>query len=265
MKRWIKVPTVILPGLIKGKLKMDNNNKNESIRLKICEDYITITDFRNSIDDFYFILTSVAKDIYSNNKIKWKISVESGSNNVVWYPYTQKEVNTAQIINTIKSGIQSLGLNPLRPKHFNNDALEKLQTISRRFWNEKEKKAMAEIIIENEIMPLNNDINQNIKNILSTLFKDYGAIEGRLESINIKNGLKFSVYDNIINRNIKCEFDDNQIEFVKDALAKRVSVNGIIYYDREGLPNKIKALNLIAFKENKNLPSYKDVKGLLKD
>ena len=244
---------------------MSSLSKNSSIQFTIDADMVSASDFKNSIDDLYDILLNMSGNVYGDAKaVTWLVSVESGSNRVVWYPEaSDKNANPAMVIGAINDGIKSLSETDKRPKYFNDNSLFRLRTITRRF-SGKNGKSMASIGTNGKSLPLIHNIQQNINSILSGRHQDYGSVEGVLESISSKRGLYFAVYDKILKRSIRCKFNEMLIDKAKEAFMKKVLVSGSITYDKDGYPQAVKVEEMDIFPPKESLPTYNDILGILR-
>ena len=64
----------------------------------------------------------------------------------------------------------------------------------------------------------------------------FGTILGSLDSISVHKGIEVRVWDENINRPVRCNFTAGQISHATNLLGKRVIVSGMIRSDRNGQP-----------------------------
>lgn len=76
--------------------------------------------------------------------------------------------------------------------------------------------------------------------LLGVHTKAMGSIEGRLQSITERSGLRVSVYDSLTDKAIHCYINDDLMQEAMKAFGKRVNVFGMISYDKAGNPKRIK-------------------------
>ena len=90
----------------------------------------------------------------------------------------------------------------------------------------------------------------NVKALSVQRFRDIGAVEGTLVSVSMaRRPYTFSVRDPIHQRLIPCSFTLEQLDTVRDALWKRVSVRGYITYSEEGIPVRLSAIESLTVLE----------------
>lgn len=59
----------------------------------------------------------------------------------------------------------------------------------------------------------------------------YGAVEGRVETLSRRRGLRFALYDNLYNRAVTCELNEGQEGLMRDAWGRRAIVEGWVSRD----------------------------------
>ena len=98
-------------------------------------------------------------------------------------------------------------------------------------------------------------------------YKDYGTIEGRLETITERSSgsLQFQIRDAMLKQKVRCFFPENLLSEVFDKFRKRVEVSGVIHYRKNGMPISIEAANVISLPDDSELPTAGDVRGILRN
>lgn len=91
-----------------------------------------------------------------------------------------------------------------------------------------------------------------------------GTVEGHISALHDRDRIYFELREDIGERSIKCVVRDDLVERCKDLWRKRVTVHGIVQYDRDGLPLKVDVREIVPFPPDTELPSYRDVRGILR-
>ena len=230
---------------------------------------ITADKLRRGIGDFYSLLDEVGAEVTGQSKAyKWLVSVKKGS--IVFaseplYVGRRKLVDApSKIIRAVKEGIEQLDTKKQRPEYFNDRALELIQDLASlpdakgnglkgiviNFGEEKDKKIGSKYI-------------STIEDILGFESQAFGSIEGKLETLSGRGGLRFNVFDSIHDQSIRCNFYEDLLDLAKDAFEKRVYVYGLINYGPGGYPKSIKVEKMKIFPDQHELPSAYDVCGIL--
>ncbi len=101
---------------------------------------------------------------------------------------------------------------------------------------------------------------------LAGTFKEYGSIEGVLESMDSHVGYQFAIYEPLHNKKIICTKGNDDIPSQAHSLwEKRVEAEGMIKYSSEGIPCEIEVDKLSALIPISGIPNYELTRGILKD
>lgn len=246
---------------------MGVKNKNDVVSLTLKGDKITADKLRRSISDFNALLDEVSAEVTKQKKsINWFVTVKKGG--IVFSPvYVGKDRISAasrQVFGVVKEGIEKLERKSERPDYFNDKALELVQNLAT--LSDSKPHSLEGINIKfgsGKAKSFTSDYVSNIDSILGFESDAYGSVEGKLEAISGRGGLRFNVYDSVHDNSVRCSFSYNHLEKAREAFEKRVHVFGSIKYSLGGFPRSIKVEELKIFPEKKSLPSVFDVCGIL--
>ena len=236
--------------------------------LNIEGDRIPARKFRYSIDLFYDFINEVADNVAGIKKaVDWSVSLKGGSVKLLNKPESKKidQARLMFILNVIDNGIEIIKTQKKRPPFFTDRSLEIIQDLAIIPRKEPEGINNIQLIIQNKKYDLDHKISENIETIMEYKYKALGSIEGKLETISERRGLKFIVYDSLTDRPIRCIFDDELLSEITNAFGKRVYVYGIVYYVKSGIPQTIRVKELKIFPEEHELPSPSEIYGILKE
>lgn len=105
---------------------------------------------------------------------------------------------------------------------------------------------------------------KNIQEFTSPKYSSFGSITGDLESITVHNASEFRVWDELTGKPVRCKFEVEQDQMVKDLLRKRVTVSGEILSNSAGMPISLKLMTLAPAADHA-LPTIEEMRGLIKD
>lgn len=94
--------------------------------------------------------------------------------------------------------------------------------------------------------------------------EDYGSIEGRLQTVTERGRLQFIVYERLWDRPVRCFIPDHLTEEAVAAFRTRVEVYGLIRYRKDGQPVSIDVDEIVGFPPDAEIPSFRDVHGILR-
>jgi hypothetical protein len=217
------------------------------------------------LDYFYAFIedltTSVAGD---KNAIKWNVNMKEGSIRLLNAAYSDYEHAHAipEIYTCIKSGINALGYEAVRPDKYTDSILKKL----RRLASLKKDGINYKIKMDNDEVEIRSDILiNNINTVLSWKYEDYGSVEGKLQSISSRGELKFILYECLTDKAVKCVFQEDLLAKAVQSFNKRIYVFGILRYNNTHDPVSIVVQELDVFPDDNDLPTFSEMKGILGD
>lgn len=91
-----------------------------------------------------------------------------------------------------------------------------------------------------------------------------GTVEGHISALHDGRTIYFELREPIGEHSIKCVVKDDLVETCRDLWRQRVTVHGIVQYDRDGRPFKVDVREIVPFPPDTELPSYRDVRGILR-
>ena len=243
----------------------DKQNTQNTIIFEIDGSRITAEKFTHGIRTFFKLIEDVALDVTGKRKaIDWIVSVKPGSITLCATPEST-EMSTELVdetINAIGNGIESISQKEIRPPHFSDNALEDLYHLGDLVGLGDQGIDKIRIKINGKPNELSPHTVAYVDKILGVSSKAYGTIDGKLETIYLHGTRKFSIYDEITNKEIKCRFDEEMYDKVIAGIRKRVSVYGLIKYRRNGEPANVEIESFRIFPEDSELPKFKDMIGL---
>jgi hypothetical protein len=95
-------------------------------------------------------------------------------------------------------------------------------------------------------------------------FAAYGAIDGRVETLTRRRGLRFVLYDTVTDRAISCYLGSDQEDMIRDVWGKRAVVEGWISRDPlTGRPTTIRQITRVMTVDEVPPGSYLRARGIL--
>ena len=236
------------------------------ITLEIDREEIPINDFKKAVDEFLGLIKEVTKaSLPTKDNSAWLVKVYPGSAGigVVKKPgiFTNEEVSIVR--NNINNGLILLGRGERHPS-FNDKAVEHSRKLGNLFFDSK---IPSKIRIwgekDNPPIDITKIISAKATYLLEAAYEDDGTVEGFLEKLSGHGRLEFVVYDLIDNRAIICEVSQDKLKEAWGAFLKRVEVIGTVRYRRDGLPDSVKAKEIVPFPPKEEIPDLKTIRNLL--
>lgn len=122
-----------------------------------------------------------------------------------------------------------------------------------------------EVAYQSDVEHLTAQASVNVDLLLPTTHTSLGSIEGRIEAISIHGDTKFVVYQDGTNKAVTCKFPREWLDRVKAALGGRVSVAGVVHWNRRNEPVRVDGEDLREMKSREELPSIVQLAGSIPD
>lgn len=244
-----------------------NISRTNTIRLEISGSKITADKFTRSVRTFFDLINDVATDVAGKRGvIEWIVSVEPGS---IGLCATAESTNrspaiASRTVRVFGNGLKAVSRRARRPAHFSDNALTKLFELGNIVGLGDEGLDHVRIGTGETWNELSPASVAYVDEILGTRTRAYGTIEGDLLALKVKDRLMFWVTETLTRKDVKCFFGDEIFNDVIAAVRKRVSAYGLIRYRKNGEPASVEIEKLTVFPEERNLPTFADMVGILK-
>lgn len=137
----------------------------------------------------------------------------------------------------------------------------------------RDLKRLAEVVnedtevrlwIKKEPVRLSQKIAATIGEYYGAGYKDYGSVEGKLQVVSERGSYRAEITDPLTNAAIKCFLENDLLQTALGLFGQRVEAYGKVRYRADGFLLSIEVEELMAITPPENIPSFKDVKGILK-
>ena len=245
------------------------NTPKGSVTLALEGDAIPSDKFKQAITSFLDIIESVSHEAVGDGaKIKWNISVKSGSAIVSATPEYTKESRQAikSVVSAIPGGIKELSRGvATAPKFFSPSTMRAVKRLA----NVHDIGGNGLTLIRISTSRFNRVVTHKVaataNAIIGATYEAYGSIEGKLQALRDRDGFKFTVFDSLFDRGIECYVNEELIPSAINGFRKRVRVSGVVQYNKGGLPVSINATDIFQFLPNNKLPGAADVRGIFQN
>jgi len=101
----------------------------------------------------------------------------------------------------------------------------------------------------------------NAEEVIDAGFYDMpSSVDGKLDIVNVHVGPRFSIFDDVTGREIRCRFPESMLEMVKGNLGKKITASGIVRFNSAtDHPTSINVDNLEPLEDNENIPSLEEM------
>lgn len=237
------------------------------------EGRVTLTSLTRIVESWTGFLDEVGRGVAGNpskHAVRYMVTEASGGSFAlgVQPQPASKDVPAhvmPQIARTVLSGLRELERGPKRPRHFSDDALDKLRDLARVAGPDIPSLMVSDGGRDRRVA-LSSDVLAHVEAVLTPAFHTIGTIEGELEGLILHGRKRFLLYDRLAGRKIDCYFGDFIAwEEIRDMLGKRIAVTGEIRSRRSGERASINVSSVYVFPRKEDLPSPDEVLGLLRN
>ena len=240
------------------------------LRLQL-EGQVTLQRLGHAVDAWSDFLREVGRDVAGvagRDAVRYVITeAKGGSFTLGVRPQAAKRAVSAAVVpriaKTVTSGIRALERGAQRPKHFSDLALLKLRDLALLADPETPKVRVGNgagtgIVLSSRLVA-------HVEAVLAPELTSIGTVEGKLEGLIIHGKSRFLIFDPLTGRQVICYFGGRvEWEDVLKAFGKRVAATGFIHSRRSGEKVSIQVSRLHVFPPDEELPSSREMIGILK-
>ncbi len=242
----------------------------DRLTLELGRPRVPANTFGQSVEAFLALIREVSTGITRRrDAIRWYISVEQGSARVHAYaqPVEVDDQTARTVVRTIREGIGVLYSRAERPRHFSDRALEAVKKLAELATLDEQGAVPIRVLTGERATTVAKSTIANVQTLLGPHTEALGSIEGRIQMISERGTPRFSVYDVLTDRPVRCFFEPELFEQIVDAFKDRVRVlvSGLVRYRRDDVPVSIRVEALRRLAGHSGLPSFEDVRGILRD
>lgn len=237
------------------------------LALEIAGSQITPERFLRAVRAFFGLVQEVtAKIAGDEGRVEWAVKVNDGSAIVGVDPsyFTVSPTTLDAIRTNVLRGLESLDADSLTPFDMPEGAVKYARDLANIVGTDDDDDTRVRVWVNKKPKPLTHKIVANAIEILKAAYEDYGSIEGRLQVVSEEGKLHCNVRDPVTGRAIRCIIPETMLPEAFSAFRKRVEASGKIRYRKDGTPTSIKVESLFVFPDPKNLPSFRETRGILK-
>ena len=169
------------------------------------------------------------------------------------------------ITHTTVEGFRVLEQEAEFPKEFSERAVENALKLSRISSRKDAKRFPVRIIDKRRATAIGREVFNNASALLDWKYEDLGTVEGALEAVSVHGQYEVRIYEPVWSRSIRCVVNEEFLEVALSLFRRRVEVKGLIRYTKNGLPTSVKVEGITPLPDPSELPSYKELKGILGD
>lgn len=226
---------------------------------------VTADRFAKGVSEFLSLIKSVAKSVTGRRDgVEWLVDVEPGSLCVVYSPRPLRASPTdiPRVLDTVEAGVVAVEGRSAPPPNFPEEAVRSAGALA----GILDGKQLDRIVVRRDGRShrISLETVAHVDSLQGVQYRDWGTVEGRLQTISERARMLFMVYDDLTDRPTRCYFQDDMLDDVMQGFGHRVSVSGMIRYRGDGEPVSIDAEEFEIFPSEDLLPAAREVRGILR-
>lgn len=196
--------------------------------------------------------------------VGWTVRVQEGSILVGVEPSKSAPVSRlAMIYQKAEFAAAALAAGDARGAELSDKAVGHLKALSELSSKRPNGKGIR-LWVKRRPVVIGPSIAKTVREDWETDYRDQGTLEGRLEAIRDASGsVKIAVKDFLFPKSIVCTVPERLLEKALGSFRKRVEIEGLIHFRRDGSPMSIEAQSIEILPEDDELPSVDDVRGIM--
>lgn len=233
---------------------------NDTITLRLSGD-VYLDDYLAAIREFRSLVGALGKDVARGADIEWRTEELAAGSAATTLIGVAKEEDQQPAVEEIVRAYERVGKAMERGGvvPYSQEVIDAAQGITSVL-----NGRIDEILFEtDETEAVITSAIAHSGDPTQTALYSYGAIEGRVQTLSSRTGLKFTLYD-VFGRGIQCHLEKGDEDMMRDAWDKWVVVEGTIRRDAAGKPISIRKITDVVPREPGGALDYRKARGILR-
>jgi hypothetical protein len=230
---------------------------------------VTPEKFMKAVRAFFGLVNEVTRGLAGPKEfINWTVQVKDGSNLVGISPAhaNVRPMVLDNIYALVHEGIASLENSASEPEGLPEPALKHIRDLgSVAGSGDDDDDTKVRIWAKKLPAPITHKAAAHVALLLAEFYEDFGSLDGKVHVISDEGDLHVFISEQISGRRVRCFFEEEMLPRFLAAFRKRVEVKGTIKYRRDHKPISIFATGLTEYPSNKDLPSFREMRGIFRE
>jgi hypothetical protein len=148
------------------------------------------------------------------------------------------------------------------PPYFSETAVRRVGTIAQALSHNGGAEYDVTHVDAGTSIAITPDVALHAKRVVAPRYTASGSVLGKLGLISVEGRYRFNVYDALTHRAVRCRFEEEQFEEIKDALRRRVIVTGTVHRNVRGEPISVTEPQLTVLPEEGEGLTTAEIAGL---
>jgi hypothetical protein len=230
---------------------------------------VTPEKFMKAVRAFFGLVNEITRELAGPKEfVNWTVQVKDGSNLVGILPAhaNVSPVILDNIYALVHEGIASLENSADEPEGLPEPALKHIRDLGSVAGSGDEDDDTKVWIWSRKLpAPITHKAASHVATLMAESYEDFGSIDGRVQVISDEGDLHVFISEPVGGRRIRCFFEEEMLPRFLAAFRHRVEVKGKIKYRRDHKPISIFATGLTEYPGSKELPSFREMRGIFRE
>ncbi len=172
---------------------------------------------------------------------------------------------SSKVAEVFVDGLAHIQKERTTPPYFSDYGLRKAQNVAKAL-RRNGAEAIKVVDIERKASAvIKADVANDLNRLICIRYQEVSSVEGRLDMCSVHGAPRFTIYHSVTQRSVRCRFPDKLLDVIKEGLARRVIVSGMVYLNYVHEPVKVDVENVTILPLEERLPMPKALKGIVPD
>lgn len=248
---------------------MATNSEQGGIRLYMLgkDETVSFSAFLDAANDVRDILYALGPAVSpeEGGTVEWAITSSSTGSLTLDIAPTNNPVIGSAIRHSFLEGMGQIERRAERPELFSDEMLKKAKHLGGILNREDTARFTISSMEDDREVRVSQHIAANVDTLIGVRYEEIGAVEGRIEGVNLHRGNTFRIYEFLSERGVDCSFADDLADDVIAALKNRsrAIVYGIVRTNGRGEPVSVRVERIERLRSRDELPSVADIYGII--
>lgn len=230
---------------------------------------ITPEKFMKAVRAFFGLVNEITRELAGPHEfINWTVQVKDGSNLVGILPGNAnvRPMVLDNIYALVNEGISCLENSSEEPEGLPEPALKYIRDLGAvAGTGDEDDDTTVRVWTKKLPAPITHKAAAHVATLLAESYEDFGTIDGRVQVISDEGNLHVFITEPVGGRRVRCFFEEEMLSRFLAAFRKRVEVKGRIKYRRDHKPISIFATGITEYPSSKDLPSFREMRGIFRE
>jgi len=227
---------------------------------------VSLAVFAKAVAHFSALVDALSRDVAGHPELRWVITeLEAGS--ALATARGLGDVDAVESVTAAFIGVGNAlerGIEPPYPTSIRHEALALASMIDGEVELIRFETARAEAIVQSSPRRA-EEAAPGIPTTLSASRQAYGGVQGRVQTLFSRGGLRFTLFDTLFDRAVSCYLEEGQEDIMRDVWGRVAVVEGVVSRDQtSGRPQTVRNVRRVTVVRETTPDAYRATRGLLR-